>query len=101
MESYTQGPSKRNMETLFTLRLLDKDGQLAFFVTFIGTPKANSGPIPAMAAPKAVGEWQAGKGMKIGGTLNLEAGTCDVALNGSQRIHSHARRRRNRRRPLG
>jgi len=50
MESYTQGPSKPNMETLFTLRLLDKDGQLAFFVTFIGTPKANSGPIPAMAA---------------------------------------------------
>ena len=86
MESYTQGESKPNMETLFMVRLLNNHGQLVFFLTFLGTPETDSGSILAMGAPRDVGEWQAGKAVDVELAFNIEAGTYDVEVSGEQKV---------------
>lgn len=85
IESYTQGSSKPNIETLYTMRLLNSSGQLFFHVGFLGKKQGEGGPIIASRANGELGTWKPGQTLTFVVVMNLDANTCTISINGEVR----------------
>ncbi len=85
MERYAQGPTQPNLETLYTVRFLNSNGQLFFHVGLLGAKQGEGGPIIATGASGELGRWKPGQELEFSVAMNLDANTCTVSIDGAVR----------------
>ncbi len=85
MERYAQGPTQPSLETLYTVRFLNSNGQLFFHVGILGAKQGEGGPIIATGANGELGRWKPGQKLKFVAAMNLDANTCTVSIDGEVR----------------
>jgi hypothetical protein len=85
MEQYAQGATQPNLETLYTVRFLNSNGQLFFHLGFLGSKAGPpGGPITATAATGELGRWKPGVELRFEVAMNLDANTCSIAIDGKE-----------------